>query len=110
MAWQAKVAPAHPKDSRALEYALLAPEEMAVDEINAITDVSVTRRDLVAIVGKFADQAPPYPSTERPPSSTSHIYIAGAEKSCENSNKNKGVFGQEAGPRVTPQVPTDTCL
>ena len=62
-----KIAPAHPKDNRALEYALLIPEQMAVDEINATTDVSVTRRDLVAIVGEFADQAPPYPSTEPAP-------------------------------------------
>ena len=54
-----KIAPADPKDSRALEYALLIPAQMAVDEINAITDMSVTRRDLVAIVGEFADQPAP---------------------------------------------------
>ena len=106
----AKIAPAHPKDNRALEYALLIPEQMAVDEINATTDVSVTRRDLVAIVGEFADQALRIRTQNRPPSSTSHIYIAGAEKSCENPNKNKGVFGQKAGPKVALQVPTDTCL
>ena len=53
-----KIAPAHPKDNRALEYALLIPEQMAVDEINATTDVSVTRRDLVAIVGEFCRPSP----------------------------------------------------
>ena len=58
-----KIAPAHPKDNRALEYALLIPEQMAVDEINAITDVEpITRKMLTAIVREFASKAPPYPS------------------------------------------------
>ena len=60
-----KIAPAHPRDNRALEYALLEPEQMAVDEINAITDVEpITRKMLTSIVREFADKAPPYPSFE----------------------------------------------
>ena len=58
-----QIAPAHPKDNRALEYALLVPEEMAVDEINAITDVEpITRKMLTAIVREFTGKAPPYAS------------------------------------------------
>ena len=57
-----QIAPAHPKDNRALEYALLVPEEMAVDEINAITDVEpITRKMLTAIVREITGKAPPYP-------------------------------------------------
>ena len=104
-----KIAPAHPKDNSALD-SLLIPEQMAVDEINAATDVSVTRRDLVAIVGKFADQAPPYPSTEPAPIKYKPYLHSGGGKKFKNANKNRGVFGQKLDRGSPPQVPTDTCL
>ena len=87
-----KIAPAHPKDNRALEYALLIPEQMAVDEINATTDVSVTRRDLVAIVGEFADQAPPYPSTEPAPIKYKPYLHSGGGKKLRKSQQKQGRF------------------
>ena len=47
-----------------MRISLLVPEEMAVDEINAITDVEpITRKMLTAIVREFTGKAPPYASS-----------------------------------------------
>jgi hypothetical protein len=57
-----KIAPAHPKDRRPTEYALLVPKALAVAEVNAVLDAPITVAHLPSILARFRHLDPPYSS------------------------------------------------
>ena len=59
-----KIAPAHPRDHRPTEYALLVPDALAVAEVNAMLDTPITVAHLPAILAQFKHLDPPYSSFE----------------------------------------------
>ena len=63
-----KIAPAHPRDGRPTEYALLVPDEQAVAEVNDVSDTPITVKHLPSILTRFKHLAPPdasFPSNRR---------------------------------------------
>ena len=57
-----KIAPAHPRDHRPTEYALLVPDALAVAEVNAMLDTPITVAHLPAILAQFKHLDPPFDS------------------------------------------------
>ena len=60
-----KIAPAHPRDRRPTEYALLVPDAYAVAEVNAMLDTPITVAHLPAIMAQFKHLDPPFDKGER---------------------------------------------
>jgi len=55
-----KIAPAHARDRRPTECAVLVPDALAVAEVNAVSDTPITVKHLSSILARFGHLDPPY--------------------------------------------------